>query len=678
MDLTKSWVAHLRANHKQNLAETMPPPPSGASRKRPWTEPHTSTFDPPPPSGASKKRLWMESDTSPIEPPRRSRARPPSRELWTESDTVPAQTPRRSRARAPDRELWTERDTAYVQPSQLDRCQGGSETVPPSAMTDHGGMLKQPETRPISQEQLVAEVKSIYAGLVMVETKCIEVDNAQSSSTDETSKLNNEQWQALIALHRTLLHEHHDFFLASQHPSASPALKRLALKYASPTIQSLMDFQPSRGDKPFQLWIDILGKSSSLLDLLSKNDRHLKPPSSSLDKVLELISEILDRLGSWFWEKIDCTQRTKPLLEIICDFPSYMRRIYETMPWAMWPMLALLLGVYSIFDPSLSFSEPEIYTPSPASSWPSPTPYGSLEDLISTEVTPPSNGDYTFPTPSLDNLEFPGAGEEFTIFGLNLDTMENWESFDMEEPSGKDLAENQGLENLFELSLPEVSNSVEHSSSLADCPSSDTSSDFEQLGLSMNSSVTLSETEPQLTDVEPQPKSALKCPECPGSIKTYSTRFALKRHWKAKHSGTIQRFPCPHPDCEKSQPDAAFERDEQLQRHLRSRKHTSLDTSSQRSDISKALTPGRKSHSIEIEKTEQSASEGRNEGKQRKRRRTTNGAEVTNGDQPTQTAREKYAAMLVAVEAKKEEYLRALAESRAFAEMHHISDKEED
>jgi hypothetical protein len=69
----------------------------------------------------------------------------------------------------------------------------------------------------------------------MVESKCIEVDNAQSSLKDPAhNKLNNEQWQALIALHRTLLHEHHDFFLASQHPSASPALRRLASKYAMP------------------------------------------------------------------------------------------------------------------------------------------------------------------------------------------------------------------------------------------------------------------------------------------------------------------------------------------------------------------------------------------------------------------------------------------------------------
>ncbi|KAJ9133182.1 hypothetical protein NKR23_g10896 [Pleurostoma richardsiae] len=92
-------------------------------------------------------------------------------------------------------------------------------------------MIRQPETRPISQEQLVAEVKGIYAGLVMVESKCIEVVNAQNNAPTE---LNNELWQALIALHRTLLHEHHDFFLASQHPCASPELRRLAVKYAMP------------------------------------------------------------------------------------------------------------------------------------------------------------------------------------------------------------------------------------------------------------------------------------------------------------------------------------------------------------------------------------------------------------------------------------------------------------
>ncbi|KPA39429.1 hypothetical protein FLAG1_07705 [Fusarium langsethiae] len=114
--------------------------------------------------------------------------------------------------------------------------QPAAQPPPPPSINDDDSsrMMRQPETRPISQDQLVAEVKGIYAGLVMVETKCIEVDNAQSSNTDANSKLNNEQWQALIALHRTLLHEHHDFFLASQHPSASQALRRLASKYAMP------------------------------------------------------------------------------------------------------------------------------------------------------------------------------------------------------------------------------------------------------------------------------------------------------------------------------------------------------------------------------------------------------------------------------------------------------------
>ncbi|PVH80202.1 hypothetical protein DL98DRAFT_549272 [Cadophora sp. DSE1049] len=69
----------------------------------------------------------------------------------------------------------------------------------------------QPETRPIIQEQLVAEVKGIYAGLGLVEAKCIEVDNKQS-----------------------ICNLHHDFFLASQHPSASLGLRRLASKYAMP------------------------------------------------------------------------------------------------------------------------------------------------------------------------------------------------------------------------------------------------------------------------------------------------------------------------------------------------------------------------------------------------------------------------------------------------------------
>jgi hypothetical protein len=53
-----------------------------------------------------------------------------------------------------------------------------------------GKILLQPETRPITQDQLVNEVKGIYASLVMVEKKCVEIDQQQSKTTN---KLSDEQ-----------------------------------------------------------------------------------------------------------------------------------------------------------------------------------------------------------------------------------------------------------------------------------------------------------------------------------------------------------------------------------------------------------------------------------------------------------------------------------------------------
>jgi hypothetical protein len=93
-------------------------------------------------------------------------------------------------------------------------------------------IASQPKFSPISQEQLAAEVKGIYAGLVMVEAKCINIDSQKASHPEE--RLSTEQWQALVALHRTLLYEHHDFLMATQHPSANPALLGLATKYSMP------------------------------------------------------------------------------------------------------------------------------------------------------------------------------------------------------------------------------------------------------------------------------------------------------------------------------------------------------------------------------------------------------------------------------------------------------------
>ncbi|PGH06533.1 hypothetical protein GX51_02358 [Blastomyces parvus] len=93
---------------------------------------------------------------------------------------------------------------------------------------NYNAIISQPAIRPISEEKLVNEIRGIYEGLVMVEKKCLEIDQQSRFSSD----LSSTQWKALISLHRTLLHEHHDFFLASQQLSDSPNLRQLPAKYS--------------------------------------------------------------------------------------------------------------------------------------------------------------------------------------------------------------------------------------------------------------------------------------------------------------------------------------------------------------------------------------------------------------------------------------------------------------
>lgn len=68
-------------------------------------------------------------------------------------------------------------------------------------------MLPQMERKPISHEQLVVEVKGIYAAIVIVEAKCIEIHEREVAAAKEKdplkrTPLESHQWQALIALHK--------------------------------------------------------------------------------------------------------------------------------------------------------------------------------------------------------------------------------------------------------------------------------------------------------------------------------------------------------------------------------------------------------------------------------------------------------------------------------------------
>ncbi|KHJ33294.1 putative telomerase-binding protein est1a protein [Erysiphe necator] len=121
--------------------------------------------------------------------------------------------------------------------------EGTNETTTLSAERRKLSMVLQPGIKPLTQEQLIARVKSIYVELVAIETKCISfhskpdsVVRALTQQTDPNSarNLNHDGIQKLIALHRKLLYHYHDFFLATQHPLASIPVRRLASKYAMP------------------------------------------------------------------------------------------------------------------------------------------------------------------------------------------------------------------------------------------------------------------------------------------------------------------------------------------------------------------------------------------------------------------------------------------------------------
>jgi hypothetical protein len=87
-------------------------------------------------------------------------------------------------------------------------------------------ILFQPDSRPISQEQLTFRNRSVKTGVLYIHTNSMYP--APTISNDNIAQ-NALAWRR--APYRTLLHEHHDFFLASQHPSASPKLRRLVEKY---------------------------------------------------------------------------------------------------------------------------------------------------------------------------------------------------------------------------------------------------------------------------------------------------------------------------------------------------------------------------------------------------------------------------------------------------------------
>ncbi|KAK3315964.1 hypothetical protein B0H66DRAFT_592224 [Apodospora peruviana] len=204
---------------------------------------------------------------------------------------------------------------------------------------DSTELIKEPETRPISQEQLVAEVKAIYAGLVMVEKKCLEIDNAQNTWSDlDDAILGDERWRT----------RNHVFLLpAANHPLASLALKCPVLKHRKTETEPL-----------------------STLDLIYHFISKLgQGAHGELLRLVQMTEDILDRLYKRFWRAdFETLVYLLLLYRFFDEFPSGIRHLCTTMPWTIWPALVVLWGVCWMFiqnqaspreDPSLLPRQPQ-------------------------------------------------------------------------------------------------------------------------------------------------------------------------------------------------------------------------------------------------------------------------------------------------------------------------------
>lgn len=192
-----------------------------------------------------------------------------------------------------------------------------------------------PDTPSISQERLIAEVRAIYAGLVVVEQKCIDIDRSpapenyacsyrtlqRESSYTKDPKLKDLELRDLELkdpelkdpeskglerkrheLHHVLLNKHYDFLSASQHPSASPALRRLARKYNMPSrmwergIDDFMKVSLRQMPGTAKHMLDYLSFARSMIDRLNAEVPSLATEWSECIKGLDAYSKELCRI----------------------------------------------------------------------------------------------------------------------------------------------------------------------------------------------------------------------------------------------------------------------------------------------------------------------------------------------------------------------------------------------
>ena len=156
-------------------------------------------------------------------------------------------------------------------------------------------MLRQPETRPISHDQLVVEVKGIYAEMVMVQAKCIEVDELQEAWIRGEDDLA----PGLVALHKQVIHEHPDFFSALDQAFAGSRPRQRAHKKTT-SKNNITPYEEPRSSSSSQRRMIHLDDNTESVSVVKQNPvSRFRQLFETPRKVIEKINKVKRGLASY-------------------------------------------------------------------------------------------------------------------------------------------------------------------------------------------------------------------------------------------------------------------------------------------------------------------------------------------------------------------------------------------
>ncbi|KAL8653953.1 MAG: hypothetical protein Q9210_001795 [Variospora velana] len=93
-------------------------------------------------------------------------------------------------------------------------------------------IIRELRSASISIEELIVEVKSQYRDVVNHENRCKKIQ--KNLVEKRCSKVTDQQWRAIHKKYTALIGVYHDFFSATQHTAAFPAMRKLPTRYSMP------------------------------------------------------------------------------------------------------------------------------------------------------------------------------------------------------------------------------------------------------------------------------------------------------------------------------------------------------------------------------------------------------------------------------------------------------------